>query len=948
MRKKNPNTNPRKAHHPDNPETNEPLRRDAYKEMIANHDKDQEKPHSGISDNLIFSQAPVFRKSLSEKIKRTLTARKLVLLSVLIAMLVFLLLHTSSFLKTRSYFGSQRLTSVSAEEKEQLRQTPDKAKDERIRYAAGLTPKRNLSMLGTRTLRQTFTARESGLARIDLFFNNPANYQSSGTIRVSVEDRHGNELCHTSLATNLIANAARTPFDFSGNTQAINSNKIATTLTKRNQVNNVKLHRHQRYTIMVQSLHVKSPNAFGLYLMDDASTSDGVLTLNHKAVSGNTALYASIQYYRITLPVFLGLVGALIAAMVLILLPLKSIQRRVNWTRHLHGKPPILLRKRLLRILFFATPFVSFWIMTSMAGSNLRQTLRLFFSFRGLLNMMIIGFLWILAYLCCNRVKYTTMITTLTVFFFCLANAVLLQFRDSPLIASDFVNIGTAMDVAGNYQLQFNRPLLFTMTVTVIWICLNLSLKSHKGLPRKKRLAVLGLTVAWGVLFQYTLFLGPTIKNHDIEVSGFKPKLNYRKNGTLLSFFVTVKTSFVQKPDGYSVEAVQAITKHYTSDRAQNAAVSQKHPNIIVIMNEAYSDLRAVGNIPLNEEYMPFYKSLKTNTIKGTMYSSIFGGSTANTEFEFLTGNSIAFLPFHSVAYANLIKENIPSLTWNLRSEGYGGNIAFHPGMRNSYNRNRVYPRLGFQKHIALEDLHHPEKIRSFVSDQQDYDLIEKEYRAYRSKNKTKPFYLFNVTIQNHSDYKRSSGVINGNIDITDDHLREEEAVQYINLMKKSDDALRSLVNYYRSQKEPTLIVLFGDHQPRVGDTFYEKLLGKESDTLTLEETEKKYKIPFFIWANYDITEQKNVEISANYLSSYLLQQTGGEMTGYNKYLMQLYRKLPVVTAIGYKDKEGHLYDIDTQNTKYDGLLQQYRILQYNNMIDTTHTDKSFFYLKEH
>ena len=73
--------------------------------------------------------------------------------------------------------------------------------------------------------------------------------------------------------------------------------------------------------------------------------------------------------------------------------------------------------------------------------------------------------------------------------------------------------------------------------------------------------------------------------------------------------------------------------------------------NVIVIMNESLSDLSVLPGVESNTDAMPFLRSLTENTIKGYAYSSVFGGTTANSEYEFLTGNTTAFLPAGTVPY---------------------------------------------------------------------------------------------------------------------------------------------------------------------------------------------------------------------------------------------------------------------------------------------------------
>ena len=67
---------------------------------------------------------------------------------------------------------------------------------------------------------------------------------------------------------------------------------------------------------------------------------------------------------------------------------------------------------------------------------------------------------------------------------------------------------------------------------------------------------------------------------------------------------------------------------------------------------------------------MPFIHSLTENTIKGTAYASVFGGTTANSEYEFLTGNTTAFLPAGTVPYHLYVKEGSESLVAQMNRWG--------------------------------------------------------------------------------------------------------------------------------------------------------------------------------------------------------------------------------------------------------------------------------------
>ena len=326
------------------------------------------------------------------------------------------------------------------------------------------------------------------------------------------------------------------------------------------------------------------------------------------------------------------------------------------------------------------------------------------------------------------------------------------------------------------------------------------------------------------------------------------------------------------------------------------------------------------------------------------MHSSVYGGSTANSEFEFLTGFSLKSLPYRSSPYRSQVKDVTPSLTYLLEERGYSGDIAFHPGMVNSYTRDKVYPLLGFKKHISIDDLKNPEYVRDYVSDEYDYGVVEEEYEKVRKSGDNAPFYLFNVTIQNHGGYAITKGEVDEGIKILEQEHSTEMAGTFLNLMKVSDNALEGLINYFSNVDEPTVIVLFGDHQPRLEPEFYQSFSDQHKDMSDIERGELKYRVPFMIWANYDIEEKEDVEISANYIASYVLKMTGSPMSGYDKYLMDLYEEYPVISANCCMDSDGNMYDIDE---KIDSeLFNLYPTVQYNGLVDRKNRVEEFFNLK--
>lgn len=316
------------------------------------------------------------------------------------------------------------------------------------------------------------------------------------------------------------------------------------------------------------------------------------------------------------------------------------------------------------------------------------------------------------------------------------------------------------------------------------------------------------------------------------------------------------------------------------------------------------------------------------------------------SEFEFLTGSTQQFLPFNSVPYTSVVTGELPSLAWEMKSRGYGGITAFHPGYATSYRRDKVYPLLGFNEHISSESIAVPERIRSFISDREDYNRLIEEYEKYRKENKDKPYFMFNVTIQNHGGYALDNGEVEPHqIEIKDSELQYEEVGQFLDLMKISDQQLERLVKYFSKVDEPTVIMLFGDHQPRVENEFYVTMYSRKGNLSEIEKQDMRYRVPFIIWANYDIDEQKNLEIGANYLQTLLLDTIGAPLTGFQKYQLDLMKKVPVISDKITIGEDGVLH-APGEATPYDEAINEYRILQYNMLVDRRHTVSEFFNLK--
>lgn len=573
-------------------------------------------------------------------------------------------------------------------------------------------------------------------------------------------------------------------------------------------------------------------------------------------------------------------------------------------------------------------PVLNFWLLEWFTH-NPFETMKPYVQW---MNVALFWFSALFLFGLTGRVSRALGIQTVFCIIYGLANYFVLEFRGAPIQPWDILSIGTAASVADNYEYKLDKDALTALIGLLVLLVMEFFLRA--GFPRsgKKRrvwIARTALCLVTGLLcFGYTKML----HNEDFVQKKlrlydklFTPTTIQFKNGTVTAFLMELQYMSVEKPAGYSEDsAKEALASYETED------VPERTPNIIVIMNEAFSDPAVLGQFSTNEDYMPFVHSLldgAEDTVSGLLNVSVKGGNTANTEFEYLTGSSMAFLPYGSIPYQQYIKDETPSMASWLSDFGYR-TVAMHPYRAAGWDRNKVYPLMGFDEMYFEEFYEDSALIRKYVSDEADY---EKLIRIYEQKEPGEPLFLFNVTMQNHSSYNDWADYDNFTPDITADGIDSDVLSAYLSLMKLSDQAIEELVQYFSEEEEDTVIVFFGDHQPT--DSVINpilKLNGTTSSALSPEEEAGRYQVPFFIWANYDIEEESGLNISANYLASRTLDAAGLPKPGYFSFLTELEKQVPVISANHVSLSDGTFSAADEQ----DDLLNEYRTFQYYQLFE--------------
>ena len=519
-----------------------------------------------------------------------------------------------------------------------------------------------------------------------------------------------------------------------------------------------------------------------------------------------------------------------------------------------------------------------------------------------------------------------------------LANYLVISFRGTPIVPWDYKSFDTAVSVLGTYEFPWSEAF---WTSTVVFLFTFLVAGLLVGELKFGWWRVLGcagvLTCMMGLL---------TVINDDafakkikLDNTLFTPNFMYRTNGFSLAFIRNFEYMRVQEPADYSVDLVNDIIDEYLGRLPVQLQVGvdlsvvhkeEDLPNIIVVMSEGFSELQMLAEFSTNEDYLPFFNSLQENVVKGYFHSSIVGGNTATSEYEFLSSDTMAFLPAGSVAYQQFIFDDMPTLNQVLEDQGYYS-VAMHPYGAAGWEREDVYQYFGFDKVKFINDFQNRKKIRNYVSDEALFDEILLELEQTPDDQ---PSFIFTVSMQNHGGYSKRFSDFDVNVEITNE-VNFDWVNHYLSLLQETDRQLEIFLEELSESDEETVVLFFGDHQPNDATVRSLQSLDSYSDDPTA-----RHIVPYLIWANYDIDTSTNGKTSSlNFMAGNLLRAAGVETSPYMDFLADVQEEIPVMTGNYIIDKTGTLYFINGEETstlspQIERYLYEYNVLQYNHLVD--------------
>lgn len=535
-----------------------------------------------------------------------------------------------------------------------------------------------------------------------------------------------------------------------------------------------------------------------------------------------------------------------------------------------------------------------------------------------IVNYCIFVCLYFILYGLTNRTKFSCLAILVFDFLFGIINYAVRSFRGVSITLSDIYSIRTALNVASGLKLSVNGNFVFAVCLFILFVIFILKVMVIKDKYERRPTVAKNFTIVLGVIGLVAI-CAPDYFTKDVQLWNINNA--YADSGAGLTLIRMAKDFSVSKPKKYSPDESKKILAKYEDD-VDSVEDNSDLPNVLVIMNESFADLTMSYNIELSEDPLEFYHELITrdNVVSGVMHSSQFGGGTANVEYECITQNATAFLPSGAMPYQQYISNNVKqSMVAYMNRLGYT-TYGIHSWEKSGYSREKVYKFLGFDYSLFKENMNNLQFMRNgYSSDQSTYEVY---YDVMNNKPDGDKNFSFIVTMQNHLPYNE---VDPNGIQFLDDN---NDVISYLQSEYLADKALKNLIEYLSDYKEDVILLFFGDHQPNLNQGDLYSLTGNYA------ESSASQVVPFFVWANYDIDKKENIETSANYLESLLLDAAKMPKDSYTKYIENLREELPVITNHYCIGNDGAMYEINDNSSPYFEKLQEYWRVIYYNMFD--------------
>lgn len=543
------------------------------------------------------------------------------------------------------------------------------------------------------------------------------------------------------------------------------------------------------------------------------------------------------------------------------------------------------------------------------------------------LNLLPPVLLMVLFYAITSRAWIAFALDSVVILGYTFANYFLLRFRDDPLMFSDLLLMKEAASISKEgYDYTPSASMIkYIVLCVVMTVVLAIFVGARMNIFARLAfvaLPVIAVFALKGVYFDTHIY---DIETQNYEhINRWSSTQVYVSKGFVYPFIHSISQSFDSPPEYYSEEEAETILSRYKEEYTDDS----KKVNVIAIMLEAFCDLEQFGVEGINPSAYNPYRRIRDENLSGTLITNIFAGGTVDSERAFLTG------------YADLdnYRTDINSFVRTFKRMGYY-TTGSHPSQDWFYNRKNINNYMGFDDYLFSENYFYEkygENMRlDSIAFQEFYQSFEEA-----TQNSDKPYFAFHVTYQGHGPYSAETrewgdgtNFYNENLSQADNYILDN----YLGSLKDTGWQIDWFINQIKASEEPTVVLMFGDHKPWLGDgnSVY-NALGVNLDVSTEEGFRNYYGTEYVIVANdkakevlgFDFTG-KGPTTSPCMLMNVLYDYLDIRGDSFMRYTRDVRQYLPAFNLVGAYDKDGNFYTIGNMPENLASVYNEYMRVSY-------------------
>jgi hypothetical protein len=246
-------------------------------------------------------------------------------------------------------------------------------------------------------------------------------------------------------------------------------------------------------------------------------------------------------------------------------------------------------------------------------------------------------------------------------------------------------------------------------------------------------------------------------------------------------------------------------------DQPLGRSATDRPPDLVLVQSESFFDVRRLYP-GVRPELLSRFDALRRQALMhGLLLVSAWGANTIRTEFAVLSGIGDDALGVHRFnPYRRFARRDMLTLPHRLRALGYE-TVCIHPYPMGFFGRDRIFPNLGFDRFIDIDDFPNAPRDGPYVADAAVTRKIAEVLGAADG-----PTFVFAITMENHGPLhlERVSPAEMAGLYLEPPQAGWDDLAVYLRHIANADRMFGDLAELVAERPRGGVLCLYGDHVP--------------------------------------------------------------------------------------------------------------------------------------